>query len=367
MATTPAVCEHLHLPLQAGSDRMLVAMHRGYTADRYLERLAAARAAIPDLAVTTDLIVGFPGETEDDFERTLEVVAERYDSAYTFIFFGPARHRGCGDARSIRARGRLRGTVRDRLRVVVERSALARHSERVGHVEEVVVEGPERPRSRRDHEPHAPEQACPLRRRHRDPPRHLRGRPSDGRRADITARRAGRGPRACSPSHPPRGGRGLSAASASPLLAAPVLAIVGPTATGKSGLALSIARLLGGVEIVSADSMQVYRGMDIGTAKPSFADRSEVTHHLIDVAEPSEAYTVVRFQHEYEAAVAAIDAHAHRALLVGGTEPYTCAAVTRSSRPPGEWPAIRADLDAQPTSGCCTTSSPSWTRSPRRA
>src|ERR671917_2137219 len=87
MAETPAVCEHLHLPLQAGSDRTLVAMHRGYTAERYLERLASARAAIPDLAVTTDLIVGFPGETDDDFERTLEVVAEAaYDSAYTFLF-----------------------------------------------------------------------------------------------------------------------------------------------------------------------------------------------------------------------------------------------------------------------------------------
>ena len=87
MATEPAVCQHLHLPLQSGSDRTLAAMHRGYTAERYLDRLAAARAAIADLAVTTDLIVGFPGETEDDFERTLEVVAEAgYDSAYTFIF-----------------------------------------------------------------------------------------------------------------------------------------------------------------------------------------------------------------------------------------------------------------------------------------
>ena len=87
MAETPTVCEHLHLPLQAGSDRVLAAMHRGYTADRYLEKLAAARRAVPDLAVSTDLIVGFPGETDDDFARTLEVVAEAaYDFAYTFIF-----------------------------------------------------------------------------------------------------------------------------------------------------------------------------------------------------------------------------------------------------------------------------------------
>ena len=82
-----SVCEHLHLPLQSGSDATLARMHRGYTAARYLERLHAARAAISDLAVTTDIIVGFPGETEADFVRTLEVAAEAdYDAAYTFVF-----------------------------------------------------------------------------------------------------------------------------------------------------------------------------------------------------------------------------------------------------------------------------------------
>src|SRR5206468_352953 len=87
MAECESVCEHLHLPLQSGSDRTLARMHRGYTAARYLERLAAARAAIPDLAVTTDIIIGFPGETDDDFARTLEVVDEAaYDAAYTFVF-----------------------------------------------------------------------------------------------------------------------------------------------------------------------------------------------------------------------------------------------------------------------------------------
>src|SRR3546814_7244796 len=87
MAETPEVCGHLHLPLESGRDRVLAAMHRGYTAERYLSRLAAARAEIDDLAVTTDIIVGFPGETDDDFERTLEVAAEAaYESAYTFIY-----------------------------------------------------------------------------------------------------------------------------------------------------------------------------------------------------------------------------------------------------------------------------------------
>ncbi|HTN81636.1 MAG TPA: MiaB/RimO family radical SAM methylthiotransferase, partial [Acidimicrobiales bacterium] len=142
MATTASVCEHLHLPLQAGSDRTLAAMHRGYTAARYLERLAAARSAVDDLAVTTDIIVGFPGETDDDFDRTLEVVAEaQYDSAYTFIF----SPRAGTEAAAMTERfvpPDVCATRFEQLRVVVERSALARHAARVGREEEVVVEGP---------------------------------------------------------------------------------------------------------------------------------------------------------------------------------------------------------------------------------
>jgi tRNA-2-methylthio-N6-dimethylallyladenosine synthase len=148
MAAVPTVCEHLHLPLQAGSDRVLAAMHRGYTAERYLERLAAARAAMPDLAVTTDVIVGFPGETDDDFERTLEVAAEAaYDSAYTFIF----SPRPGTEAATMADRFVPADVIADRferLRVVVERSALVRHHARIGRVEELLVEGP----SKRDPE-----------------------------------------------------------------------------------------------------------------------------------------------------------------------------------------------------------------------
>jgi tRNA-2-methylthio-N6-dimethylallyladenosine synthase len=142
MAVAPAVCEHLHLPLQAGSDKVLAAMHRGYTAARYLERLARVRAGIPDLAVTTDLIVGFPGETEEDFERTLEVVAEaEYDSAYTFLF----SPRPGTEAAALTDRfvpPDVAGERFERMRVVVERSALAKHRARIGRVEEVLVEGP---------------------------------------------------------------------------------------------------------------------------------------------------------------------------------------------------------------------------------
>jgi tRNA-2-methylthio-N6-dimethylallyladenosine synthase len=144
MATVPAVCEHLHLPLQAGSDRVLAAMHRGYTAERYLERLAAARAAVPELAVTTDIIVGFPGETDEDFERTLEVAAEAgYDSAYTFIY-SPRPGTEAADRVDEFVPAAVSAERFERLRVVVERSALARHRARVGAIEEVMVEGPSR-------------------------------------------------------------------------------------------------------------------------------------------------------------------------------------------------------------------------------
>jgi tRNA-2-methylthio-N6-dimethylallyladenosine synthase len=142
MAETPAVCEQLHLPLQSGSDRTLKAMRRGYTAERYLERLAAARAAIPDLAVTTDVIVGFPGESDQDFERTLEVVAEAaYDSAYTFEFSPRPGTRAAAMTEEL-VPAEVVSERFARLKVVVDRSALARHRARIGRREEVVVEGP---------------------------------------------------------------------------------------------------------------------------------------------------------------------------------------------------------------------------------
>lgn len=142
MAETEAVCEQLHLPLQSGSDRILAAMRRGYRAETYLARLEAARRAVPDLAVTTDIIVGFPGETEADFEETLRVVAEAgYDSAYTFIFSPrPGTRAAALSEEAVPAPVIAERFAR--LKEVVDRSALLRHRARVGRVEEVVVEGP---------------------------------------------------------------------------------------------------------------------------------------------------------------------------------------------------------------------------------
>ena len=144
MATNDEVCNHLHLPLQAGSDRVLAAMHRGYTAERYLARLAAARRHVADLAVTTDIIVGFPGETDADFEATLAVAAEaEYDSAYTFIF-SPRPGTEAAERVDEFVAADVVAQRFDRLRHVVERSALRRHEARIGRTEEVLVEGPSR-------------------------------------------------------------------------------------------------------------------------------------------------------------------------------------------------------------------------------
>jgi tRNA dimethylallyltransferase len=122
------------------------------------------------------------------------------------------------------------------------------------------------------------------------------------------------------------------------------LALVGPTASGKSGLALRAAEALGDVEIVSIDSMQVYRELDIGTAKATRAERDGVPHHLIDVADPSEVWSVARFQAEARAAVADIESRGKRALLVGGTGLYV-QAVIDDLRFPGEDPDLRGELE----------------------
>ena len=119
------------------------------------------------------------------------------------------------------------------------------------------------------------------------------------------------------------------------------------TASGKSAIALEVARSLGDVEVVSVDSMQVYRGMDIGTAKPSAAERSEIPHHLIDVIDPHADYDVATFQRDARAAIADIRSRSKTPLLVGGTALYL-QAVLDDLTLPGQFPDVRAALEAEP-------------------
>ena len=143
MAECEAVCEHAHLPLQSGSTRILKAMRRTYSRERYLRLAEEMRAAIPDLALTTDLIVGFPGETDEDFEQTMTAVEEvGYDSAFTFVF---SPRRGTEAATMAdQVPEKVKRERIERLIDAVQRVAESRNRERIGRVEEVLVEGPSR-------------------------------------------------------------------------------------------------------------------------------------------------------------------------------------------------------------------------------
>ena len=143
LAECESVCEHAHLPLQSGSTRVLKAMRRTYSRERYLRLVDELRAAIPDLALTTDLIVGFPGETEAEFEETVSAVEEvGYDGAFTFVY----SPRQGTEAASMdeQVPEELKRERIERLIEVVQRVAEARNRNRVGRAEEVLVEGPSR-------------------------------------------------------------------------------------------------------------------------------------------------------------------------------------------------------------------------------
>ncbi len=143
MAECAAVCEHAHLPLQSGSTRILKAMRRTYSRERYHRLVDELRAGIPDLALTTDLIVGFPGETEEDFRETIEAVREvGFDSAYTFVYSPRAGTEAAAMPEQIP--DELKRERIERLVDAVQEVAAARNAERVGRVEEVLVEGPSR-------------------------------------------------------------------------------------------------------------------------------------------------------------------------------------------------------------------------------
>ena len=143
IADSKAVCEHVHLPLQSGSTRILKAMRRTYSRDRYLALVHKLRAAIPDVAIGTDIIVGFPGETEADFAETLEVAAEvGFDSAFTFVYSPRAGTEAA--AMSDQVPHDVKIERLERLVEVTQETARRRNESRIGRVEEVLVEGPSR-------------------------------------------------------------------------------------------------------------------------------------------------------------------------------------------------------------------------------
>ena len=143
VAEVAAVCEHVHLPAQSGSDRILSAMNRGYSAEWYLSRAAALRTAIPDVSLTTDLIVGFPGETEADFEATMALArAAAFDAAFTFVY--SLRERTAAASMPGQVPEEVKRDRITRLIDLVQRQARTANEARVGRREEVLVEGPSR-------------------------------------------------------------------------------------------------------------------------------------------------------------------------------------------------------------------------------
>jgi tRNA-N(6)-(isopentenyl)adenosine-37 thiotransferase enzyme MiaB len=143
MADCAAVCEHAHLPLQSGSTRLLKVMRRTYSRERFVRLADEMRAAIPDLALTTDIIVGFPGETEADFLETTEVVEEvGFDGAFTFVY--SPRQGTEAATMPEQVPDEVKQERIERLVDVVQRVAHVRNQDRVGRVEEVLVEGPSR-------------------------------------------------------------------------------------------------------------------------------------------------------------------------------------------------------------------------------
>ena len=259
MAECDAVCEQLHLPVQSGSTRVLKAMRRTYSRERYLKVVADVRAAIPQIALTTDIIVGFPGETDADFEHTLSLYDEvGYDHAFTFVF-SPRR-----GTEAAKMEDQVPDAVKkeriQRLVDLVQSHAARRNRELEGTVQEVLVEGPSRHRPVGAAGTLARQQGGQL------PRGREAGRPGGGRDRLLDQPNAG---------GPPSGDRRS-------LTVHPVVAIFGPTASGKSALALELAHRLD-AEIVSCDAMQVYRGLPILTNQPTPDELAAVPHHLVGI------------------------------------------------------------------------------------
>ena len=153
--SSPSVCEHIHLPLQSGSSRVLKAMRRTYTRERFLDRVALIREHVPDCAITTDIIVGFPGETEADFEETLEVAEEvGFDGAFTFIY-SPRRGTEAAAFADEFVPHEVSVERMERLVEVVQRRARERAQRFVGRTLDVLVEGTSRTDAGRAARPHA--------------------------------------------------------------------------------------------------------------------------------------------------------------------------------------------------------------------
>ena len=263
-AELPALCEQIHLPLQSGSSAVLKRMRRTYDRQRYMDRVALIREHVPDCAITTDIIVGFPGETEADFEETLEVVEEvGYDGAFTFVF-SPRRETEAA-------------TMGDQVPHPVKVERMERLVEAVQRRAQRARPALRRPRRWRCWS-RAP--AAPTR-------RSCAGGPATTRRSTSTASpRPGELVEVEIQSATSQTlGRGGREAPLAPSLT--VLAIFGPTGVGKTGVAIELAELLrerGEDPVaINCDALQVYEGLEILTGAATAEEQERLEHRLLEL------------------------------------------------------------------------------------
>ena len=327
LAACDSVCEHLHLPVQSGSDAVLRRMGRQYTIEHYRERLARIREAVPDITVSTDVIVGFCGETEAQFEATLALLETvRYDQVFAAAYSprpGTPALRLDDDVPADVKRRRLNTllALQEGDRPRAQRGVARTGGRGPGRCDPAGT----RARARRRRADRRRRRIGRGRRREpvvRPDPRQ-QARPRRGRRG---ARRS-RGPRpdrACRPVCAAR--RARRRVTDAPSGAPPLVVVAGATATGKTELAIQLAEAFIATgrpaAVISADSRQVFRGLDIGTAKASPADRARVAHHGLDLVDPDQPFSVADFVAHARGALAGIDRAGGVAILAGGTGLY---------------------------------------------
>ena len=322
-AELPALCEHIHLPLQSGSSAVLKRMRRTYDRGRYMDRVALIREHVPDCAITTDIIVGFPGETEADFEQTLEVVDEvGYDGAFTFVF-SPRR-----ETEAATMDDQVPHPVKvERMERLVE--LVQRRADRAG------------PALRRARDGGAG-------RRHRAAPTRpgCGGAPGTTRRSTSTgiadARRARRGRDRSGDLADAERGRGTALAQPRTPLGqcrnrgTVSLAIFGPTGVGKTGVAIALAELLrerGEDPVaISCDALQVYEGLETLTGAATAEEQARLEHRLVGFVPVTEPFSVGDYMR------ARARARSMRRWRPGGGRSWSAAPASTCGR---RWPSSR--------------------------
>ena len=325
MAECPSVCEHLHLPVQSGDDAVLRRMGRQYTVDSYLQLVERLRAAVPDISLTTDVIVGFCGETEEQFQRTLDLLRQvRFEQVFAAAFSprpGTPAARLTDDVPRVEKKRRLQALLD-----LQEEIGLEANRRWVGRTTEVLVEAVKSPAAH-DHESESRQSRVSGRNRenklvHMDGGAELVGRLVPG------AHRARRPICTLGDASLPRLTCRLW--SLSVVLRRPAKPD-SPSASPKQ---------IPGAEIISADSRQVYRGMDIGTAKVSAADRARVPHHGLDLVDPDEPFTAADYLAAATRALRDIHSRAEAWPSWSAGRAFTCARWRAAchSMPPGTTP-----------------------------